>query len=86
MTSSTASRPSCSASTTASPAAFQLLITYPNGVSAPKFFTHVSAGYADATYYPCAKNAPKVDCFDWSNRANTITLYLSHNGSIRRSG
>jgi hypothetical protein len=68
------------------PATFQLLITYPNGVGAPDYFTHVSAGYPTATYYACAKNAPKVNCFDWSNKANTITLYLTHNGSIRRSG
>jgi hypothetical protein len=68
------------------PATFQLLVTYPNGVGAPDYFTHVSAGYPTATYYACAKNATKVNCFDWSNKANTITLYLTHNGSIRRSG
>jgi hypothetical protein len=68
------------------PATFQVLVSYPNGVGAPDFFTHVSDGYPTATYYACAKNAPKVDCFDWSKQTRTVTLYLSHNGSIRRSG
>jgi len=68
------------------PATFQVLVSYPNGIGAPDFFTHVSDGYPTATYYACAKNAPKVDCFDWSKQTRTVTLYLSHNGTLRRSG
>jgi hypothetical protein len=34
----------------------------------------------------CANNAPKLNCFDWSKTTTTATIYLAHNGSIRRSG
>lgn len=68
------------------PATFQVLIVYPKGTSAPKYFEHVSAGYATVNYYACAKNAPKLNCFDWSNKNNTVTMYPAHNGTLRRSG
>lgn len=67
-----------------SAATFQLLITY-NSTKAPKSFTHTSPAYPTVVYCPC-KNNPKSDCFDWSAATRTVTLYLSHNGSIRRSG
>ena len=68
-----------------SPAAFQLLITYPAGTKAPKSFTHTSTGYPTVVYCPC-KSDPKSDCFVWSASTRTVTLYLSHNGTLRRSG
>jgi hypothetical protein len=68
------------------PATFQVLIVYPKGTSAPKYFEHVSTGYATVNYYACAKNAPKLNCFDWSNQNNTVTMYPAHNGTLRRSG
>jgi len=66
---------------------FQLVIVYPKGTSAPKSFQHYNTeNVLTDTYLLCAKGATKINCFDWSNKTNTATLYLHHNGSIRRSG
>lgn len=68
------------------PAPFQLVIVYPKGTGSPKSFEHVSEGYDPATYLACQKGKTKVDCFEWSNKNSTVTLFLSHNGQLRRSG
>jgi hypothetical protein len=62
---------------------FQLVIVYPKGTNSPSSYEHVTSGQ---TYTACARNATKFECFDWSNKNNTVTLYLRHNGTLRRSG
>jgi hypothetical protein len=64
-------------------ATFKLVIVYPRGTNAPSSYIHSTN---PTPYYACQKGQPKVDCFEWSNKTHTVTLYLSHNGSIRRSG
>jgi hypothetical protein len=63
---------------------FQLLITY-YGNGAPTFYVHTYGDSTD-TINECPKKGAKVDCFTWNNRSNTATIFLQHNGSIRRSG
>jgi hypothetical protein len=65
---------------------FQLVVTYPKGTKAPTYFEHTSTGYVTTKYYACANNAPKLNCFDWNKSTATATIYLAHNGTLRRSG
>ena len=59
---------------------------YANG--APTSFEHTyenSAGVEQTdTITECAKRNPTYPCFTWSNRNNTATIYLLHNGGVRR--
>jgi hypothetical protein len=64
-------------------ATFIVVIVYPKGTNAPSSYIHSTN---PTPYTACQKGKPKVDCFDWSNKTNTVTLYLSHNGTLRRSG
>lgn len=66
-------------------ATFQLVIVYPKGTNAPSSYTHTT-GTSTQTYTVCARNQAKSECFDWSNKTNTVTIYLEHNGTLRRSG
>ena len=65
------------------PANFQLIITYPKNTHAPNAYVHIGSG--SETYYVCQKGAPKTDCFTWDKKSATATLYLEHNGSLRRT-
>lgn len=65
---------------------FQLLIVYPKGSGTPKSYIHESSGFGTETYNACQKGKTKINCFEWSNKNSTVTLYLSHNGQLRRSG
>ena len=65
------------------PANFQLAIVYPKGTSAPKAIEHTS-NFPTETYTACARGDTS-DCFVWSNKTSTVTLYLSHNGTLRRT-
>ncbi len=64
---------------------FQLVIVYPKGTNAPSSYTHTTDANVQI-YTACAKNQAKFECFDWSNRNNTVTLYLHHNGTLKRAG
>ena len=65
------------------PANFQLVITYPKNTQAPNAYVHISSG--EQTYFECQKGATKIDCFTWDKKSATATLYLAHNGSLRRT-
>ena len=65
------------------PANFQLVITYPANTKAPTAYLHISSG--EQTYLECQKGAPKTNCFTWDKKAYAATLYLEHNGSLRRT-
>jgi hypothetical protein len=58
---------------------------YPKGTNAPSSYTHTTDANVQI-YTACAKNQAKFECFDWSNRNNTVTLYLHHNGTLKRAG
>jgi len=64
---------------------FNLVITYPKNTQAPKSYLHISSGYTDAEYFLCQKGQPQIDCFTWDKKNYTATLYLAHNGSLRRT-
>ena len=64
---------------------FVLLIVYPKGTTAPKEFQHYNGTTLVGTYTACAKG-DTTECFTWSNKNSTVTLYLPHNGTLRRSG
>lgn len=66
-------------------ASFQLVIVYPHGTNAPASFVHTSDGYATTTYTRCS-GSTRVNCFTWSQNSNTATLYLQHNGTLKRAG
>ena len=66
------------------PALFQLTITYPKPTSAPKSYLHISSGYTNTEYFLCG-NGQTVNCFTWDKKTYTATLYLAHNGSLRRT-
>jgi hypothetical protein len=60
---------------------------YANG--APTSFVHTyvnSAGQEQTqTINECAKRNPSYPCFTFSNKNNTVTIYLLHNGQLRRT-
>ncbi|HET7830093.1 MAG TPA: hypothetical protein VFL03_11075, partial [Candidatus Limnocylindrales bacterium] len=64
---------------------FTLEITYPKPTSAPKSYLHISDNYSDAEYFLCQNGKPKINCFTWDKKAYKATLYLAHNGSLRRT-
>jgi hypothetical protein len=66
------------------PADFTLAITYPKNTASPNGYLHITDGNSQ-TYFLCVKNAEKVNCFDWDKKTATATLYLEHNGSLRRT-
>jgi hypothetical protein len=65
---------------------FELVVTYPKNTQAPNSYFHfASTGYANTEYFLCAKGAEKVNCFTWDKKTYSATLYLQHNGSLRRT-
>jgi hypothetical protein len=66
------------------PAPFRVQITYPEGPK-PVSFVHVSEGYEDAEYFRCVHGQPLVNCFTYDKWSKTATIYLLHNGSLRRT-
>jgi hypothetical protein len=62
---------------------FQLAITYPKNTQAPKSYLHVTNG-AEQTYLVCQRGQT-VDCFTWDKKNYVATLYLAHNGQLRRT-
>lgn len=66
------------------PANFQLSITYPKNTQAPNSYLHVSDGYANTEYFLCSRGQT-VNCFTWDKKSATATLFLAHNGSLRRT-
>ena len=67
------------------PAAFVVQIVYKAGSPAPASFVHTSDGYPTAEYLPCVYGQPKEGCFTYKASTNTATIYLLHNGSLRRT-
>ena len=66
------------------PAPFRVQIKYPDGPK-PVSFVHVSDGYEDAEYFRCVHGQPLVNCFTFDKATKTATIYLLHNGSLRRT-
>lgn len=66
------------------PAPFRVQIRYGAG-SKPVSFVHVSEGYEDAEYFHCGHGQPLVNCFTFDKATKTATIYLLHNGSLRRT-
>ena len=64
------------------PANFQLVITYPTNTKAPNAYVHISSG--EQTYFLCGRGQT-VNCFTWDKKTSTATLFLAHNGSLRRT-
>ncbi len=65
---------------------FQLVITYPKNTKSPNSYIHfASTGYPDTEYFLCKNGQPQVNCFTWSKQTYSATLYLAHNGSLRRT-
>jgi hypothetical protein len=57
---------------------------------APTSFVHTYKNAAGVDQPPqtineCAKRNPTYPCFTFSNKNNTVTIYLLHNGSLRRT-
>jgi hypothetical protein len=67
------------------PAAFVVKIVYPAGSPPPTSFVHTSDGYPTAEYLPCVYGQPKEGCFTYKAWTSTATIYLLHNGSLRRT-
>lgn len=66
-------------------ASFELVITYPKNTSAPKSYFHfANANYPDTEYFVCSKKQT-TNCFTWNKKTYQATLYLEHNGSLRRT-
>ena len=66
------------------PANFQLVITYPKNTQAPNAYLHISSG--EQTRTSSARRARRRSTASpGTRRAATATLYLAHNGSLRRT-
>jgi hypothetical protein len=63
---------------------FNLVITYPKNTQAPKSYLHISDGYTNTEYFLCGRGQT-VNCFTWDKKTSTATLFLAHNGSLRRT-
>ena len=63
---------------------FDLEITYPKNTQAPKSYLHISDGYSNTEYFVCGRGET-VNCFTWNKKTYTATLYLEHNGGVRRT-
>ena len=65
---------------------FRLIIIYPNGTNAPTAYQHLAEDGTTVldTYNVCAQGETS-ECFVWNSKTYTATIYLPHNGSLRRT-